>query len=58
MVLDTFKNIGFAYLPKKCIKNKIRLVVEVFGEMIPVKIAPDITTLKAVVSSQNQGAQT
>ncbi len=34
------KNIGFAYLPIDCIET--RFLVEVFGEMIEAKIAPDV----------------
>ncbi len=36
------KNIGFAYLPIDCIENETKLMVEVFGEMIPAKIASDV----------------
>lgn len=36
------KNIGFAYLPTDCIKNETKLMVEVFGEKILAKIAPDV----------------
>jgi glycine cleavage system aminomethyltransferase T len=35
-------NIGFAYLPIDRVENEIQLMVEVFGEMIPAKIAPDV----------------
>ena len=36
------KNIGFAYLPKGFDENETGLMVEVFGEMIGAKIAPDV----------------
>jgi len=36
------KNIGYAYLPTDLIKNETELMVEIFGEMIPAQIAPDI----------------
>jgi 4-methylaminobutanoate oxidase (formaldehyde-forming) len=36
------KNIGFAYLPTDCVENETKLMVEVFGEMIPAQIAPDV----------------
>jgi glycine cleavage system T protein len=36
------KNIGFAYLPIDSAENDPKLMVEVFGEMIPAKIASDV----------------
>lgn len=36
------KNIGFAYLPIDSSENETKLMVEVFGEMIPAQIAPDV----------------
>ena len=36
------KNIGFAYLPAGFNENETNLMVEVFGEMIGAKIAPDV----------------
>ena len=36
------KNIGFAYLPTGFNENETNLMVEVFGEMVRAKIAPDV----------------
>ena len=36
------KNIGYVYLPADLTENETRLMVEVFGEMIPAQIAPDV----------------